>query len=211
MQICKHKLFSLTLTKERWPRTTNSPIKIRIHFPKIQDFTHYCIKRTVLICSWLLWSSTDPNQLAEERVYLTYRELRTGAWQGHGGRNWSRDHAGRHLTGFLPGLCATTIFYPAQAHLPRNDSTRSRLNSSVSINNQENGPQICPQANRLKSVPRGRFFLPRCARWWPGSPTTGSKVPWRNYLCLKQCVSKTSGRSQGVLKHFKRDFLKRRD
>lgn len=54
------------------------------------------------------------------------------------------------------------LYFTAQAHLPKDGATHSSVGHLVSISNQENVPQVCPQANLIVATFHLRVPFPRC-------------------------------------------------
>lgn len=76
------------------------------------------------------------------------------------GRNRSRHHRGRLLTGLLP-MAFSANSYTSQGHLPSSSTAHSRLGSPTSTIYQENAPQTQTQANQMEAIPKLRVPCPR--------------------------------------------------
>lgn len=122
-------------------------------------------------------------QLAEERVFqltghspsVSGQALR----QEPGGRNRSRDHKGTLLIGCFPLACLACLL-----HMPRNDTTQSKLPPPTSIINWENASQTCLQVEAFSQL---MFFCSQLTLAYvkvtPPSPQ--NSTGWRCFSGLK--------------------------
>lgn len=64
-------------------------------------------------------------------------------------QKYSRNHGGITLAGSLIASCSADFLTQPRTGCPSNSPAHSRQGPSVSINNQDNGPQSCPQAKLI--------------------------------------------------------------
>lgn len=107
---------------------------------------------------------------------MTERRWGRSSRQESGGRNWSWDQGETLSTDSFPLMCSATFLYTSQVHLPRDATTHIRLDPPMSINNSENVPQTCLQADLMETVPQQSFLFLGMSWFVPSWQTVTSRM-----------------------------------
>lgn len=100
--------------------------------------------------------------LGKEKAYLGYKSIIKGSQYRNSNTNWGRNHQRALPAGFFPRDLLSYHSYTVQYHLPAQCCTCPQWDTlPLLINNKENVPQTCLQANLMEEVLQLIFIRPR--------------------------------------------------